>query len=91
MQREIRFRSEEAHHLQFILPKLLLLGLVKEWKVPDMMDEYVAKDGQVRVDWGDFAIIGSKRGTKPLECRCRRQLINLVMDLLREELPFEVY
>jgi hypothetical protein len=41
--------------LELILPKLLFLGLVEEWEVPNMVYEYVAEEGQLRVFWRDFA------------------------------------
>jgi hypothetical protein len=46
--------------LEFILPELLLLGLIKKWKVSDMVYEYVAKEGQLRVFWRNFTRIGAK-------------------------------
>lgn len=44
-----------THHLQLILPKLLLLCFVEEGKVPDMVHEYVAQQWQLRVFWSDFS------------------------------------
>jgi hypothetical protein len=44
-----------THHLQLVLPKLLLLGLVQKREVSHMVDEYVAQKWELRVFWGDFA------------------------------------
>jgi hypothetical protein len=38
-------RNLRTYHLQFVLPELLLLCLIKEREFPDMIDEDVSKDG----------------------------------------------
>lgn len=49
--------TSSTYNLEFVLPKLLLFGLVQEWKVSDMIDEYVAEEGQLRVFWRNLARI----------------------------------
>ena len=34
-----------TYHLQFVLPELLLPGLIEERELPDMVDKDVSKDG----------------------------------------------
>jgi hypothetical protein len=43
--------------LELILPELLLLGLIEEREVANMVNEYVAEEGQFRVFRRNFASI----------------------------------
>ena len=47
--------DSRTYHLQLVLPKLLLLRLVQEREIADVVYEDVAKDGEFRVLWSDFA------------------------------------
>ena len=78
------------YHLQLVLPELLLSRSIQERKVADVMDEYEPKDGEVRVDRGHLAIVGSEGRSKPLQRRRRRQILDLMVHLLTHELAFEI-
>jgi hypothetical protein len=39
------FLGLHTYHLQFVLPKLLLLRLIKKRKLSNMVDKNVSKDG----------------------------------------------
>lgn len=53
-----------THHLQLVLPELLLPGLVEERKLADMVDEDVAQDGEFGVERRDLAEFGFEGGAK---------------------------
>ncbi len=38
-----------THHLQFVLPELLLVGLVEKGKLANMMNEYISQNRQVGI------------------------------------------
>jgi hypothetical protein len=55
-----------------------------------MVYEYEAKERQLRVLWGDLASIRAKRCAEALKGRGGRQLGDLILGLLRDELALEV-
>lgn len=79
-----------THNLQFVLPKLLLLGLIEKGKIANMVNKDVSQDGQLRVQGGDFANVGFERGAESLERGRRIELANLPFHLVREEFALEV-
>jgi hypothetical protein len=50
--------------LEFVLPKLLLLGLVEKGKLANMVNEYIPQDGELRIEGRDLAKLGLERGAK---------------------------
>jgi hypothetical protein len=79
-----------TYHLQLVLPKLLLLGLVEEGEVAHMVDEYEAQQGELRVLWGDLAGVGAEGRTEALEGGGRREFSDFILCLARDELALEV-
>lgn len=60
-----------THHLQLVLPKLLLLGLVEKGKLADMVDKDVAEDGETGVERRDLANVGAEGRAESAQ-GCRR-------------------
>ena len=79
-----------SYHLQFILPELLLAGLVEKGELAHMMDEDVPQDGQLRVEGGHLAVLGPEGCTESLQRGGRVELRDLPFRLLRDELALEV-
>lgn len=79
-----------THHLQLVLPELLLPGLVEEREIPHMVDEDVAKDGELRIDWGDLAEFRLERGTEATEGSWGIQLGDFLVYLAGKEFSLEV-
>lgn len=79
-----------THHLQPILPKLLLVGLIEEGKVADVVDEDVAQDRQVRIDGGHLAIVRFEGSAKAAQSGRGGQLGDLMAHLAADELTLEV-
>lgn len=80
-----------TYHLQLVLPKLLLAGLVEEGKVANMVNEDVAKDGQLGVEGRDFADVRLEGRAEALEGGGGVELRHLILDLLCDELALEVW
>ncbi len=55
---------EKTHHLQLILPKLLLLGLVEEGELADMVDKDISEDGQLGIEGRHLPEFGLERCTE---------------------------
>ena len=56
----------DTYRLQFVLPKLLFSGLVKEGEVADMVNKDVSQKGQLRVFGCNLTSVGLEGGTKSL-------------------------
>ena len=80
----------EPYHLQLILPKLLLLGLVEKGKLADMVDKDVSEDGQLGVERRHLPKVGLEGCAKPPQRRGGVELRDLPFDLLRDELAFQI-
>jgi hypothetical protein len=63
-----------TYHLQFVLPKLLLLGLVQEGEVAHMVDEDEAQQRELRVLGRNLAGVGAEGRAEALEGGGRGQL-----------------
>lgn len=86
------WRSATAtHHLELVLPKLLLLCLVEEGKVANMVNEDVSQDRELRIEGGNLAHVGLERRAKTLESGGRVEFRDLIPDLLGDEFSLEVY
>lgn len=68
--------------MQFVLPKLLFPRLVEKRKIANMVHEDVAEDGKLRIQRGDFAIVGLEGGAESSECGGRVEFMYFVLDLL---------
>lgn len=54
------------------------------------MDKDVSQNRQLRLLWGDLAVVRAEGCAEALEGRRRVELVNLPLDLLRDELSLEV-
>lgn len=79
-----------AHHLQLVLPKLLLLRLIQKREFSNMMHENISQDRQIRIQWGDFTKLRSKRRAESLEGGWGVELSDLEFDLLGNEFALEI-
>lgn len=52
-----RRSSDFTHYLQFVLPELLLFGLIEKGKVADMVDEDKPHEGQLGVFGRHFSSV----------------------------------
>lgn len=80
----------ETHHLQLILPELLLVCLVEKWEVANMVDEDVPQDRQLRIHGRDLAVLRSKGRTESLQRGGGVQFENFAADLTGDELALEI-
>jgi hypothetical protein len=80
-----------TYHLQFVLPKLLLLGLVEKREVAHMVNEYEAQQRELRVLGSNLAGVGAEGRAKALEGGGRREFGDFILCLARDELALEIY
>jgi hypothetical protein len=79
-----------TYHLQLVLPKLLLLGLVEEREVADMVDEYEAQQGELRVLGRNLASVGAKGRAEALQGGGGGEFCDFILCLPRDELTLEI-
>jgi hypothetical protein len=80
----------KTHHLQLVLPKLLLARFVQEGEISDMVNKDIPKDRQLGFLRRDLAVRRFEWGTETTQGRWRVEFVDLPLDLLRYELPLEV-
>ena len=80
--------TSRTYHLQFVLPELFLLRLVKKRKLSHMVDKDMTKDGQFRIDRRHFSILRSEWRSESLERGRGIELLNLFMNLSVDEFSF---
>ena len=79
-----------THHLQFVLPELLLLRLIQKRELADMMHKDISQNRQLRVKRADLAKLGLEGGAETLECGGGVELSDFLLDLLGDELALEI-
>lgn len=75
----------DTHHLQFILPKFFLVGLVQEWEFPNIMNKYISKDRKFRVNRSDFSVFRLERRSETTKSRRGIEFGDLFLDLAGDE------
>ena len=76
--------------MKFVLPKLLLLGLVEEGELANMVYEDVAQEWKLRVNGRHFSELGLEGGAESSQGGRRVKLRDLPVHLFRDEFSLEI-
>lgn len=85
-----RNRTVKTYNLEFVLPKLLFLGLVEERKISNMVDENETKNGEFRLLRRDLTTLRTKWRAESLKSGWRVELVDFPFRLLGNKLALEV-
>lgn len=85
-----RNRTVKTYNLEFVLPKLLFLGLVEERKISNMVDENETKNREFRLLRRDLTTLRTKWRAESLKSGWRVELVDFPFRLLGNKLALEV-